>query len=74
MNSENEKENHTKDKEEQKMYATVEYRKLDLSKLKSRKRKVISTEDSLRDIVPIQWSDEVISGQKKVVISKENNK
>lgn len=41
--------------EEQKMYAITEYRKLDLSKLKNRKRKIMSTEDSLHDIVPIQW-------------------
>lgn len=49
--------------EEQKMCATTEYKKLDLSKLKNRKRKIMSTEDSLHDIVPIQWCDEVISGQ-----------
>lgn len=44
------------------MNMTVEnnYRKLDKSKLKNRKRTVISSEQALKDITPINWSDEAI--------------
>lgn len=48
-----------------------EYRKLDMSKLKSRKRSTISTEESLKDIIPINWNDEVLNGKKKVIIGKQ---
>lgn len=46
------------------MNVTIEkkYRKLDRSKLKNRKRTIISSEEALKDVVPIDWSDEVLSG------------
>ena len=31
--------------------------------------KIISSEESLKDIVPINWSEEVLSGNKKVLAS-----
>jgi len=46
-----------------------EYRHLDITKLRSKKSIVISSEESLKDIVPIDWSDEVLSGEKKVIIT-----
>ena len=32
--------------------------------------KIISTKESLRDITPIPWSEEVLEGDRKVVVSK----
>lgn len=52
------------------MNMTVEngYRKLDKSKLKNRKRTVISSEQALKDITPINWSDEVLEGTKEDIV------
>lgn len=52
------------------MNMTVEngYRKLDQSKLKNRKRTVISSEQALKDTTPINWSDEVMEGTKEDIV------
>lgn len=47
-----------------------EYKKLDMNKLFSKKSTIISTKESLKDVVPIEWNNEVLSGKKKVIISK----
>ena len=41
-------------------------------RLEIRKRIVgnISTEEALKDIIPISWSEEVLNGSKKVTITK----
>lgn len=49
----------------------IEYRILYMSKLKSRKKNTMSTEESLKDIIPINWNDEVLNGKKKVIIRKQ---
>ena len=46
------------------------YRRLNVEKLKSRITKTISTEEALKDIEPIAWTDEVLSGQRKVNITR----
>ena len=46
------------------------YRRLDMSKLKF-SDKTMSMEESLKDIIPIHWSDDVLNGKKKVIISKQ---
>lgn len=43
---------------------------LDLSKLNSKKSIIISTKDALKDVTPINWSDEVLSGKKKVLVEQ----
>lgn len=48
-----------------------EYRKLDLEKINKRITKFVSTEESLKDITPIKWNDDILSGRKKVVITEE---
>ena len=50
----------------------LQYRKLDFNKINSRIVGNISSEEALKDINPIQWSEEVLSGRKKVIITKEN--
>ena len=41
-------------------------RRLDLSKLSGRKLKIVSSEEALKDIIPINWSIDVLSGDKKI--------
>lgn len=43
--------------------------KLDLDKVRKRTVKTISTEEALKDIAPMEWPEEVLSGEKKVVVS-----
>ena len=50
---------------------TKSYRRLDMSKLKNRKIGTMSSEEALKDIVPINWAEDVLNGQKKVVISRQ---
>lgn len=46
-------------------------RKLDFSKLNHRKAGYLSTQEALKDIVPINWPQEVVNGSKKVVLTKD---
>lgn len=48
-----------------------QYKTLDISKLKFREHSIISTEEALKDVTPIDWPDDVLNGDKKVIISKE---
>lgn len=64
---------YTKEKEVQEMNATVQKcRALDLSKLRNRKHTILSTKEALKDVTPINWSKDVISGKRKVTITKDN--
>lgn len=44
------------------------YRKLNMSKLSGRKHRIISSETALKDVVPIEWSDDIKAGKKKIQI------
>lgn len=44
------------------------YCRLDFSKLNF-SEKIISTEEALKDITPIQWPEKVLSGEKQVTIT-----
>ncbi len=61
-------------KEDNEMEAILDerksYHRLDMSKLKFSDQP-ISMEESLKDIIPIPWSEDVLNGKKKVVISKQ---
>ena len=46
------------------------YQRLDLEKLQSRITKVITTEEALKDVVPMEWPEEVMSGKRKVIITR----
>ena len=64
---------YTKEKEAQEMNATVQKcRALDLRKLRNRKHTILSTKEALKDVTPINWSKDVISGKRKVTITKDN--
>ena len=63
--------NNTNDEEVQKMNKTTqEYKRLDFSKLNFNNTP-LSTEESLRDISPINWTKEILSGKKKVTLHKK---
>jgi hypothetical protein len=47
----------------------TEPKRLDMNKLNSRITKIVPIEEALKDVTPIEWSDEVLSGEKKVVIT-----
>lgn len=46
------------------------YKKLNKTKLSNRKHRTISTVESLKDITPIQWSENILQGKSKVQIDK----
>lgn len=45
-------------------------RKLNKTKLQNRKHKNVKTSEALKDVRQIAWSDEVMQGNKKVMVSK----
>lgn len=47
------------------------YKKLDRSKLKSRKHTTLSMKEAISQISPMQWNEEVYNGTKKVLIDKQ---
>lgn len=47
------------------------YAILDMDLIRSKKTKYISSEEALKDVVPIEWTDEVLSGKKKVELTLE---
>ena len=49
---------------------TVEKRGLSLEKVKSRITKSMAVADAVKEIVPVKWSDEVLSGKKKAVVKR----
>ena len=43
-------------------------RKLNLDKLKNRKHIDISSKEALKNIVPIKWSKDILSGKKLIIM------
>ncbi|MCI8993062.1 MAG: hypothetical protein HFG80_10165 [Eubacterium sp.] len=50
------------------------YKRLALNKLRLRKTETIPTEIALQEISPVNWSKEVIDGEKKIHITGTNEK
>ncbi|KUO73380.1 MAG: hypothetical protein APF77_13745 [Clostridia bacterium BRH_c25] len=46
------------------------YKKLDLNKIANKKSIIVSTKEALEDVTPVNWSDIVLSGKKKIIIEK----
>lgn len=58
--------------EEQNMYTNNQtYRRLDFGKIRNRNTKIVSSEEALKDIKPIEWSEDVLNGKRKVTIKKQ---
>lgn len=46
-----------------------EYKKIDFKQLlENKKITIVSSKEALKDVTPFEWSDEVLSGKKKVII------
>lgn len=43
--------------------------KLNVEKLNSRIDKVISSEEALKSIVPMEWSEDILTGNKQVLVT-----
>lgn len=41
---------------------------LNMDKILNKQIKVISSEEALRGIVPVDWPDEVIKGERKIIV------
>jgi hypothetical protein len=52
---------------------SAEPKRLDMNKLNSLITKIVPIEEALKDVTPLEWSDEVLSGVKKVVITNAEN-
>ena len=46
----------------------AKYKPLDLNKLKDKKRENISSEEALKDVIPIKWRDDVVGGNNRVLL------
>jgi len=44
------------------------YKPLDIGKIKDKERVFVSTEEALKDIIPIEWDTEVMNKNKRVVL------
>lgn len=47
------------------------YRRIDFGKIRNRNRKIVSSEEALKDVKPIEWSEDVLNGKRKVTIKKQ---
>lgn len=45
---------------------------LDLNKLKNKKATIISSEKALKEVTPINWNEDILSGEKKITLCKAN--
>lgn len=43
-------------------------KKLDLNKIKEKEPVIISSQDALKDVTPIDWSKNVLLGKKKIIV------
>lgn len=46
-------------------------RRLDFGKFSNRNTKMVSSEEALRDVKSIEWSEDVLNGKQKVIIRKQ---
>jgi len=44
------------------------YRSLNMEKIRSKKSVFLSTEEALKDVVPIEWDEDVLNGNKQVIL------
>lgn len=49
----------------------TEYNTFDLNVIMKKNAKVISSEEALKDVNPVEWSEDILQGKEKVVIKKK---
>lgn len=52
----------------------TEYNTFDPKSLMEKKRKIISSDEALKDIIPIEWDDEVLRGEKRIIVTNEEKR
>lgn len=48
----------------------TQYARFDLQILANKKSRIVSSEEALKDVVPIDWGSEVLEGKKKVLVTE----
>jgi len=48
------------------------YKPLDLKKLQNKEHTITSSEEALKDVIPIDWDNDVVNGKKKVLLVDKN--
>ncbi len=51
--------------------SAMPYAALDLHALSKKNVKIISSKDALKDVVPIPWEEDVLEGNRRVIVAKE---
>lgn len=51
----------------------MQYKKLNKEILENKNRRIVSSSEALKDVVSMQWSDEVVNGFKKIIIGKASH-
>ena len=49
------------------------YVAFDLQMLSRKRQRTISSKDALKDVKPVDWGEEVLTGKKKVVVAKDKS-
>ena len=44
------------------------YRSLNMEKIRSKKSVLLSTEEVLKDVIPIEWDADVLNGDKQMIL------
>ncbi len=52
---------------------TIHYAALDLQKLLQKNSKIISSQDALKDIKPIEWGKDILKSKKKITITPKKD-
>ncbi|GAA6447303.1 hypothetical protein K170097C1_56940 [Hungatella effluvii] len=53
--------------------SVLSYTKLDLHSLGKKNVKIVSSEEALKDVIPMKWEEDTIQGRTKVTVTKRNS-
>lgn len=53
--------------------SVLSYTKLDLHSLGKKNVKIVSSEEALKDVIPMKWEEDTIQGRTKVTATKRNS-
>lgn len=53
--------------------SVLSHTKLDLHSLGKKNVKIVSSEEALKDVIPMKWEEDTIQGRTKVTVTKRNS-
>ena len=53
--------------------SVLSYTKLDLHSLGKKNVKIVSSEEALKDVIPMKWEEDTIQGRTNVTVTKRNS-